>query len=186
MPRFAYGEAPVELEHDRAEAEANLDDTVQDALRDMSLDSAGAGNAQPRRPAIGTTSQRSRQDSVAPMSYSPNMDPQDRYVNLVGAVVPRPDLDGFRPVAAFAFASPSAASGIATKSCLALSNVGFLAVSNDATLMVVDMRGPDVLLVDSPGAGRSAALDKGKYQAKVDSSPITALTWTVCAIGEGE
>ncbi|BGP30846.1 Lethal(2) giant larvae sro7 [Rhodotorula toruloides] len=179
--RFAYGEAPRELEQDRANAEAHLDDTVQDALRDMNLD--GATNPAPPRPTFGSTSQQSRQGSFAPTSFSADMDPQDRYVNLADAVVPRPDLDGFRPIAAFAFASTSAASGIASKSCLALSNIGFLAVSHDATLMIVDMRGPDVLLVDSAGFGRSAS-DKGKNKAKFDNSPITALTWTVCAIAE--
>ncbi|BGO90368.1 hypothetical protein NBRC10512_001797 [Rhodotorula toruloides] len=179
--RFAYGEVPRELEQDRADAEATLDDTVQGALRDMNLDTA---NPVPPRPPFGSTSQQSRQGAFAPTSYSADMDPQDRYINLTGAAVPRPDLDGFRPIAAFAFASTSSASGIASKSCLAFSNIGFLAVSNDATLMVVDMRGPDVLLVDSAGSGRSVASDKGKSKAKVDNSPVTALTWTVSAIGE--
>ncbi|GEM06712.1 WD40 containing SNARE-dependent exocytosis protein [Rhodotorula toruloides] len=180
--RFAYGAAPLELEQDRVDAEANLDDTVRNALRDMNL--GGTASSAPPRPHFGSTSQPSRNGSFAPASHSANMDPQDRYVNLAGGAVPRPDLDGFRPVAAFAFSSASSTSGIAQKSGLALSNVGFLAVSNDATLMVVDMRGPDVLLVDSAGSGRSAASEKGKSKAKLDSSPITALTWTVCAIGE--
>jgi len=124
---------------------------------------------------------RSRHNSTASGAHQAELDPQDRYVDLTGAAVPRPDLDGFRPVAGFRFSSPASASGIKARSRLALSSVGFLAASNEASLIVVDLRGPEVVLVDVPGT--SAPSSKGK--GKIDSSAITALSWSICAIGEG-
>ncbi|BGP46843.1 Lethal(2) giant larvae sro7 [Rhodotorula kratochvilovae] len=199
--RFAYGEQPANVEFDRFEASANLDDTVQGALRDLSLDQAGPSSIPPvahglppsqpvappppsaqRHSRFGSITRRgsSRRDSIAPSAFEPALDPQDHHIDLSGATVPRPDLDGFRPVAAFKFSSPTSASGAAARSCLALSNVGFLAASNEASLIVVDLRGPEVLLVDVPAMGETSKKGKGK----ADASAITALTWTICAIGE--
>ncbi|GAA6001980.1 hypothetical protein JCM10207_003022 [Rhodosporidiobolus poonsookiae] len=195
--RFAYGESLAEVEFDRANAEANLDDTVQHAMQDLSLDRPShlppprspaqmqppPPPSQPRklsRAGSNAFPGRSRSGSTASAAFHAEADPQDHYVDLRGAAVARPDLDGFRPVAAFRFSSSSDAPS--AKGCLALSNVGFLAASNEANLMVVDLRGPEVLLVDVPNAaGRG---DKGKGKSKVDASRITALTWTISAIGE--
>ncbi|GAA5943126.1 hypothetical protein JCM10213_006219 [Rhodosporidiobolus nylandii] len=204
--RFAYGERPADIEFDRVEAEANLDDTVNSAMQDLDLDRPSGQPAFPSHfpqspaptspPPHGRTSRqnslfsgRSRSNSVAHSSSSaafyPSSDPQDAYLDLRGAAVSRPDLDGFRPLCAFRFSSPAFAESGAggQKSCLALSNVGFLAASNEANLLIVDLRGPDVLLLDVPSAAAGRA-DKGKGKLKVDASAITALTWTISPIGE--
>ncbi|GAA6002391.1 uncharacterized protein JCM10292_006635 [Rhodotorula paludigena] len=192
--RFAYGELGAEPGFDRVGDPHHLGSAVEGALRDLSLDRHGsipppeAESSAPASPApgrsrFGSVSHRGRASlSQQSGAFQPESDPQDHHVDLSGSSVPRPDLDGFRPLAAFKFSSPSSASGAATKSKLALSNVGFLAASNDASLLVVDLRGPEVILVDVPGAGGAAAQGKGK--GKIDASPITALTWTICAIGE--
>ncbi|GAA5909875.1 hypothetical protein JCM6882_002039 [Rhodosporidiobolus microsporus] len=209
--RLAYGERPADLEFDRVHAEAALDDTVQDAqdaLADMSLDpqrplhqqqpgssfppptSPGPRNPQPNRlhragsHAFGSSG-RSRTGSVASpsaSSFQPAQDLQDHYIDLRGAVVPRGDLDGFRPVAAFSFAASNGGAP-ASKTRLALSNVGFLAASSEANLLVVDLRGPEVLLLDVPGVGNGGRADK-KGKGKVDASSISALTWTISPIGD--
>jgi len=65
-----------------------------------------------------------------------------------------------------------------------MSDIGFLAASNEANLLVVDMRGPEVLLYDGP---HNQVVDhKGKGKHKADTSSISSLTWTISAIGEGE
>ncbi|GAA5967332.1 hypothetical protein JCM11641_000514 [Rhodosporidiobolus odoratus] len=189
--RFANGEHPADVEFDRIEAEANLDETVENALRDLSLDQAGPSTSvHPPRLSSPPTSPpppshhrvaraaflafpgRSRSGSIASPAFNAERDPQDHYIDLRGAIVGRPDLDGFRPTAAFKFSSD-----ITSKTCLALSNVGFLAASTGSTLLVVDLRGPDVLLVDVPSGGANG-------KARVDASPITALTWTISSIGK--
>ncbi|GAA6050920.1 hypothetical protein JCM3770_002538 [Rhodotorula araucariae] len=195
---FAYGEQGTNPELERADAAANLDDTVQGALRGLSLDESGPSSippapgsshvsttplpSAPHHSRFGSIHHRasSRRDSVTSGSFQRELDPQDHHVDISGAAVPRPDLDGFRPVAAFNFSSPTSASGAAARSCLALSNVGFIAASNEASLIVVDLRGPEVVLVDVPVAGDVSR--KGK--TKVDASAITAMTWSICAIGE--
>ena len=175
---------------------------MQGALRDLSLDQAGTSSIPPvahglppsqpvappppsaqRHSRFGSISRHgsARRDSNAPSAFQPELDPQDHLIDLTGASVPRLDLDGFRPVAAFKFSSPMSASGGAARSCLALSNVGFLAASNEASLIVVDLRGPEVLLVDVPAMGEPSK----KGEGGADASAITALTWTICAIGEG-
>ncbi|GAA5906729.1 hypothetical protein JCM8208_006372 [Rhodotorula glutinis] len=198
--RFAYGEHLATIELDRAEAADELDDTIQGALHDMSLDGPSSIPPVPRgdptshpvhrvsspppphRSRFGSIAHpgQSRHNSTASAAHQAELDPQDRYVDLAGAAVPRPDLDGFRPVAGFHFSSAASASGIKARSRLALSSVGFLAASNEASLIVVDLRGPEVVLVDVPGTSAPSAKGKGK----IDSSAITALSWTICAIGE--
>ncbi|GAA5852720.1 hypothetical protein JCM8547_002602 [Rhodosporidiobolus lusitaniae] len=182
--RFSYGERQADIELDRVNAADNLDDTVQGALKDLSLNPAGA----PPAPAHSPNRRSSRSNSIpfvgrsrsGSVAFHAEVDPQDHYIDLRGAIVPRPDLDGFRPIAGFNFSNGGGAP--LSKSCLALSNVGFLAASNESNLMVVDLRGPDVLLVDVPGAANDKADKKGK--GKVDSTPITAMTWTISPIGE--
>ncbi|GAA5918972.1 hypothetical protein JCM1841_002666 [Sporobolomyces salmonicolor] len=209
--RWAYGEHPAAIELDRVEAEATLDDTVQEALRDMSLDPADysapsippvspRNHSPPHHPDLRRVSSphrsragslhgslsrhgRNRTSSVSSTpTFHSEMDPQDHYVDLRDAVIPRPDLDGFRPIAGFKFASSSEAGAPSTKTCLALADVGFLAASNEANLIVVDMRGPEVVLVDSPNSPMADI--KGKGKQRPDSSSITSLTWTISPIGE--
>lgn len=186
------------LEEDRAEAEATLDDTVQGALRDLNLDwnnsrapPSGMMNGPPQPhttqpPFKAAHSKLSRhRGSVA--SHSPSMsstqDPQDLLVDLKDAPVRRLDQDGFRPIAGFKFSSSFGEGAPSSKTCLAMSDIGFFAASNEANLIVVDMRGPEVLLFDSP---HSQTIDhKGKGKHKVDPSSISSLTWTISAIGEG-
>lgn len=189
---LSYGERPSDLEYDLVNAETALNETVQDALQDLSLDrptdlpsSPPPPITSPRRTSRSgslafSSSSNSRRGSTAPAhSFRAESDPQDHYVDLRGAVVPRPDLDGFRPIAAFKFAVEAGAPS--RRTCLALSNIGFLAASNEGHLIVVDLRGPEVLLIESAGAGKADKKGKGK----VDASPITVLTWTISPIGEG-
>ena len=180
---------------DRIEAEADLDDTVQGALRDMSLSpdrlpppptfayeqhpaQAPSSSSHPARKRFGSLAHRpgsSRRDSHATETFA--LDPEDLHIDLSGAIVPRPDLDGFRPLAAYR----SLTQEMLARSCLSLSNIGFLASSNGSHLLVVDLRGPEVLHFEA--AGSSPA---GKGKGRPDTSPIVSLTWTVCAIGEGK
>lgn len=186
------------LEEDRAEAEATLDDTVQGALRDLNLDSNTS-----RQPSnmIPPPSQPSYQPSQAPPQHShsklsrhrgsvaspsvtSSYDPQDSYIDLRDAPVRRLDQDGFRPIAGFKFSSNLGEGAPSKKTSLAMSDIGFLAASNEANLLVVDMRGPEVLLYDGP---HNQVVDhKGKGKHKADTSSISSLTWTISAIGEGE
>ncbi|GAA5828420.1 hypothetical protein JCM11251_006237 [Rhodosporidiobolus azoricus] len=206
--RLAYGERPADLEFDRVNAEAELDDTVQDALAQMTLDqqqpprnlstfpaphSPPPVSPTPRSPPPNRLHRagsvafggRSRSDSIAPGSSSFGLfqDPQDHYIDLRGAVVPRGDLDGFRPIAAFSFSVGSNGGAPASKTRLALSNVGFLAASSEGNLLVVDLRGPEVLMLEVPALGAIGKLDK-KGKGKVDGSCISALTWTISPIGD--
>lgn len=168
---------------------------MQGALRDMSLGpdrlppptpfsyeqqhpaQAPSSSSHPARKRFGSLTHRpsSRRDSHANETFA--LDPEDLYIDLSGAVVPRPDLDGFRPLAAYR--SPT--QEMLARSCLSLSNIGFLASSNGSHLLIVDLRGPEVLHFESAGSSPS-----GKGKGRPDTSPIVSLTWTVCAIGEGE
>ncbi|GAA6059605.1 hypothetical protein JCM10212_005104 [Sporobolomyces blumeae] len=204
--RWGYGELPQIIEEDRVEAEAALDDTVQTALRDLNLDSSNrippsqpSHHAPPHveSPILdspSTTGSRSRlsrrhRGSVAsPQQASPadSFDPQDVHVDLRDAPVPRPDQDGFRPVAGFKLSSSATQAGApSSRTCLAMSEIGFLAASNEANLLVVDLRGPDVLLLDgSRHRLHASEHSKGKGKQKVDDSSISSLTWTISPIGE--
>ncbi|GAA5869181.1 hypothetical protein JCM16303_000383 [Sporobolomyces ruberrimus] len=198
--RWGYGELPQMLEEDRVEAEAALDDTVQGALRDLNLDS---NNNRPRPPppsfqnsippaplheSAHTSHPHSKlsrhRGSVAPPPppMSSTFDPQDLCIDLRDGPVRRLDQDGFRPIAGFNFSSSLGEGAPSSKTCLAMSDIGFLAASNDANLLVVDMRGPEVLLFDGP---HSQVVDhKGKGKHKSDNSNISSLAWTISAIGE--
>ncbi|KAI5475669.1 WD40 containing SNARE-dependent exocytosis protein [Pseudohyphozyma bogoriensis] len=162
-------------------------DTVNDTLHELSLDSptspttptspVSPAHVPSHRPSfslpVGRRKSVSTKSALSP-SAEAQLDLQDLHVDLSYAQIFRPHLDGFRPAAAFTL-TPG------RTRCLALSDVGFLAASSDATLLIVDMRGPDVLLLDDP----SSPVDvKGKGKAKGDSSPITSLTWCIAAISE--
>ncbi|GAA6005260.1 hypothetical protein JCM11491_002638 [Sporobolomyces phaffii] len=189
--RWGYGELPQMLEEDRVEAEAALDDTVQGALRDLNLGNSSSAMP-PVQPAYPSTrsphptaahSKLSRhRGSVVSPTLSSSFDPQDSYVDLRDGPVRRLDQDGFRPIAGFKFSSSLGEGAPSSKTCLAMSDIGFLAASNEANLVVVDMRGPEVLIYDGP---HSQVVDhKGKGKHKVDTSSISSLTWTISAIGE--
>lgn len=170
------------LEEDRVEAQATLDGTVQGALRDLNLDSSASTSQPPFRAPPSKLSRH--RASVAAPSAQPTYDPQDSFVDLVDAPVRRLDQDGFRCVAGFKFSSSSADGALSSKTCLAMSDIGFLAAANDANLLIADMRGPGVLLFDGP---HSQAVDpKGKGKHRADNSSISSLAWTITAIGEGE
>ncbi|GAA5976856.1 hypothetical protein JCM10908_005652 [Rhodotorula pacifica] len=189
--RFAYGEHPADIEVDRIEAEADLDGTVQGALRDMSLGPdrlppPGFPYNNPTQTPTASHSAKHRLGSLAHhgssrrsshVAEAPSLDPQDLYIDVTGAVVPRPDFDGFRPIAVYR--SPT--QDLLTRSCLSMSNIGFLASSNGATLLIIDLRGPEVIFFEMAGTATSAT---GKGKSRPDSSPIVSLTWTICAIGE--
>lgn len=102
------------------------------------------------------------------------LDPQDSCIQLSGAQIDRPDLDGFRPVAAIIFPT-------GTTTCLAMSDIGFVALSADANLVIVDLRGPEVLWLEDVDGAKSG---KGKGK-RSDSRPITSLTWAIGAVGDG-
>jgi hypothetical protein len=105
----------------------------------------------------------------------------DCFLDLSLAVVQRPFQDGLRSFACFIIPA-------ASKTCLNFSDIGFLAASSDSTLLIADMRGPEVLLVDSPSRPFTSGQGKGKGKSKLrsDSSPITSLTWTISATMEGK
>ncbi|GAA5823542.1 hypothetical protein JCM5353_006298 [Sporobolomyces roseus] len=176
--RWGYGELPQMLEEDRVEAQATLDGTVQGALRDLNLDSSASTS----QPASGPSKLGQHRASVASPSARSAYDPQDSFVDLVDGPVRRLDHDGFRPIAGFKFSSSSVDGAPSSNTCLAMSDIGFLAAANDANLLVADMRGPDVLLFDGP---HSQTVDhKGKGKHRADNSSISSLTWTITAIGE--
>lgn len=145
--------------------------------------SLGPDQLPPASASAGSDRQRAPARNASHPGSESLLDPQDLHIDLTGAAVARPDLDGFRPVAAF----KAALSEMASKRCLTLSDIGFLAASRGSTLLVVDLRGSDVLLLDVPGHASSIADGRGgKGKGKPDSSPITALQWTICSLGEGE
>ncbi|GAA5898928.1 uncharacterized protein JCM6883_003474 [Sporobolomyces salmoneus] len=191
--KWGYGELPQMLEEDRVEAEAALDDTVQGALRDLNLDS-NTTRPPPPHPSFDSSQAQRRQShsklsrhrgsvaAASPSFDSSSHDPQDLYVDLRDAPVLRLDQDSFRPIAGFKFSSSLGEGAPSSKTCLAMSDIGFFAASNEANLVVVDMRGPEVLFFDGP---HSQPVDhKGKGKHKVDSTSISSLTWTISAIGE--
>ncbi|GAA5990640.1 hypothetical protein JCM5350_001338 [Sporobolomyces pararoseus] len=189
--KWGYGELPQMLEEDRVEAEAALDDTVQGALRDLNLDSNVPGpppqsfhqSTQPPYQQQSYSKLSRHRGSVASPSISSSFDPQDLYIDLRGAPVRRLDQDGFRPIAGFKFSSSLGEGAPSSKTSLFTSDIGFLAASNDANLLVVDMRGPEVLLFDGPHS-QQVVDHKGKGKHKVDTSCISSLAWTISAIGE--
>lgn len=176
-------------------AEANLEDTVQGALRDMSLGPdrlpppSSFSYDSPSNVPLSSHTARNRLGSLArygssrrnsrTTDASSSFDPEDLFIDVTGAAVPRPDLDGFRPIAAYR--SPT--QEMLARSCLNLSNIGFLASSNGSHLLVVDLRGPNILHFEPAGGANVTTAGKGK--GRPDSSPIVSLAWTVCAIGEG-
>lgn len=113
-----------------------------------------------------------------------SQDIQDRCIDLSHLSNSRPHLDSFQPSAAFSL-PPLLSSE--SKSCLALSDIGFLAASSGNTLLIADLRGPDVLLYESARLNSSVnSNSRSKGKGKVDQSIITNLNWTISAIGEGE
>ncbi|KAM0788575.1 hypothetical protein ACM66B_001699 [Microbotryomycetes sp. NB124-2] len=185
VARHGYGEQrdSLAVQVEAAQAQNQLSDTVNEALQDMRL--AETSRSVPRHrvgPAIATQNQPERKLSSArrtslarqPQQTPPGLDLRDEAFDLSGAIVPRPFHDGLRPFAAFALP-------IAGSTCLEISDTGFLAASSGPVLLIADLRGPDVLLIQSFGV-QSAV--KHKHKFKPDSSPITSLTWTICATNE--
>lgn len=88
--------------------------------------------------------------------------------------------DSFKPIAAVSFPVPSSMSSSA-KSNLSLANIGFLAASVGSHLMVINMRGPEVMLFDN-------GLTKVKKHKGLhgDGTEITALNWCMSSLTEGE
>lgn len=175
------------------EAESGLNETVNAALREMSIDdgfdqSSTRGPTSPtsglrghmpslRRPSP-SISRKNKSNSSAPTTNF-NED-QDRIVNLSHLPIRQSHIDSFRPIVAFSLPSHS-------QSCLAMSDIGFLASSSGAALAIIDMRGPEILYFD-PGESSGFLGGNSKGKGKVgrsDGSHITSLTWTISAIGEG-
>ncbi|ORY72386.1 hypothetical protein BCR35DRAFT_307654 [Leucosporidium creatinivorum] len=194
ISRLGYGDKrdPLSVEYARAGAEDDLHDNVNSALESLSLD--GPDPSAPPAPILPPPSSKSpslsshsrrfstrRRSSSTATGASPSHDLelQDHYIDLSLIPSPRPFHDGWRAVGGFIFpSSPSATS----KTCLELSDIGFLAASSENSLIVADMRGPEVLLVDTPG--RATEGGKGKGKARSDSSAITSLKWTISPISE--
>lgn len=113
----------------------------------------------------------SRRPSQAPPTPTiPTVDVNDLLFDLSSIRNYRPHLDGFRPVAGFKIPSHP-------QSCVFMSDIGFLASSSGSALLMVDMRGPEILHWNQGNK-------KGKQ--KEDPSAITSLVFTVSAIGDGE
>ncbi|GAA6012247.1 hypothetical protein JCM8202_003257 [Rhodotorula sphaerocarpa] len=165
--RFAYGEHRIDLELDRVEAESGLDHTVHDALQTMSLGQDQPPSAAPSPSPGGLGGQG-----------HPNLEAEDLFVDLSGAPVPHTDHDGFRPVGAV---KSTVADDVTLKRCLALSNIGFLALSSGADLVVLDLRGPEVLHFESPKP--TAPSGRSKSKKPVEGAPIASLTWSICPVG---
>ncbi|PWN24726.1 hypothetical protein BDZ90DRAFT_234681 [Jaminaea rosea] len=79
--------------------------------------------------------------------------------------------------------------------CLAHSNIGFLALACGAGLAIVDLRGPEVLMSEGMGgdfsvgpptsqgkSGMRARRAERKLLEAESSAPVTGLTWTVCRL----
>ncbi|GAA5939650.1 uncharacterized protein JCM15063_005244 [Sporobolomyces koalae] len=185
--RWAYGEMPQMLEEDRIDSQTQLDDTVQGALAELRLGTTPGPNMSLHQPPPphARLSRRGGPTASAQLSGPSTLDPQDCYIDLRGAPVLRLDQDGFRPIAALDFGASSKDGAPSVKTCLALSNIGFVAASNEANLVVVDLRGPEVLLLDGPHLAKPAHKDsKGKGSHKVDASNISSLAWTISAMGQ--
>lgn len=195
--RLVYGERELSgyaASMDLESATEDADDAVAGALRDLSLDripdaplldsqnshsspnpSSKSSSSPHRRLSLGR-----RKSVVASsksiLSHEPEPELQDQHVDISRIIPARPSIDGFRPIAAFTM-PPS------RRTQLAMSDVGFLAASSEGALLIVDMRGPEVLLFETPAASDGG---KGKGKVKTDPSAVTSLTWAICAIGEGE
>ncbi|KAL8291471.1 hypothetical protein RQP46_002449 [Phenoliferia psychrophenolica] len=184
--RLVYGQREqsayaAELELDSVTSDANS--AITGALNELDLEQAEPSPPSPTSAKEEKPSRRislvSRRKSLSTKSSAPSSatiseppaDFQDQHVDLSLYRIPNPTIDGFRPAAAFKM-PPS------RRTTLAMSDVGFLAASSEAALIIVDMRGPEVLLFET-GAGTDR---KGKV--KGDSSNISSLTWAICAIGE--
>lgn len=158
----------MEAQFEQFRGEDDVNSAISNALEDMSMYSSSQVPAPAtkrrtltRKGSVATSSQASfaSHNTQTDLSPLPNL---------------RPHLDGFRPVAGFALPPSS-------RTCIAVSDIGFFAASSEASLLIVDMRGPEVLLFDSSGRQSS----KGKGWHRADPSPITSLTWTISAISEG-
>ncbi|SCV67903.1 BQ2448_5514 [Microbotryum intermedium] len=184
LARLNYGDLRdlSTIEHDRAGAEAELDETISDALNDMNVNSVEAiSNPDPqRRASIEPTPSHLRKGSVASTSYpAPSRDLSDHFIDLSVVLTRRPDRDGFRAVGAFLLPPPNS---LNAPFCVELADIGFLAASSGNILLIADLRGPEVLLYDDPTILSYGK--KGKSKAKPDASSVTSLRWTVTAIGD--
>lgn len=116
-----------------------------------------------------------RKSSAASAAAQHAVTLQDSHIDLSTIPSVRPWVDGFRPVAGFSLP-------LSPHNCIAVADIGFFAASSESSLLIFDMRGPEIVLLDTP---TSPPL-KGKGRTKHDSSPITSLKWSICAIGDGK
>ncbi|KDE03147.1 hypothetical protein MVLG_06342 [Microbotryum lychnidis-dioicae p1A1 Lamole] len=185
LARLGYGDLRdlSTIEHDRADAEAELDETISDALNGMNVNSveANPSAAPPRRAStVNPTPSRLRKGSVASASFAtPSRDPSDCFIDLSVVLARRPDRDGFRAVGAFLLPPPNS---LKAPFCIELADIGFFAASSGNILLIADLRGPEVLLYDDPTILSYGK--KGKSKTKPDTSTVTSLKWTVSAVGE--
>lgn len=166
-----------------------LDSTVQGALQDLNIAGPSSSfastshhpdNLAPAQPSRKLSRrQRTPSQTHTPQMNNPPISESECFFDLSMAVVARPFHDGLRSFACFTIPP-------AGRTCLDFSDIGFLAASSDATLLIADMRGPEVLLVDSPARPFMGGKSKGKHKLRSDPSPITSLTWTISPTMEGE
>lgn len=189
LTRFVYGEKGPSLyasEFQLERAEEDVDDAVSGALADLDIDASVPELPPPRvgsptsfAPSGKSSTSTGRRFSMRRPTLSPeeeHEEMQEQTVDLSLVFVPRRNVDGFRPVAGFKIPA-------SRKSCLAMSDIGFLAASAESSLLLVDMRGPEVLLYETPANAAEGEKKKGR---RTDFSAITSLAWTISTLGDGE
>lgn len=74
-----------------------------------------------------------------------------------------------------------------SSSCIALSNIGFLAVSSGTSVTIVDLKRMEILFFDPAVISSEADLDQWQSESEshVDKSEITSLKWVLTSIAEG-
>lgn len=175
-------------------AEEDLNHTVQDALRDLQLDGPSSSQRQypplpeslPNSPTMEPGSRRGsgllRRKSVASPTLADVTDYQDYHIDLSSFPPLDPLQDGWRPIAAFALPGGGA---VGVTRTLAFSDVGFLAASAGPSLILVDLRRNEVLCVETATTSSfESTKGKGKHGARTDTSPVTALSFTISPCGE--
>lgn len=194
-PDPAAVQSPALMEAYASMAEDNLNATVQDALQDLNLDRAGPSSPtyqsrQPSAPTSPTLDDNYRRGSILrkksarspklPSSVQ-SLDPQDLHTDVSGYPPVDPYTDGFRPIAAFTVPEGDAVGAVKLAT---LSDVGFLAVSSGASLVIADLRRCEVLLAESSTVAVDSSKGKGKHGMRADNSPITSHCWTISPCGD--
>ncbi|KAM0753508.1 hypothetical protein T439DRAFT_377696 [Meredithblackwellia eburnea MCA 4105] len=205
--RLVYGEQEssawrAEDAFDRTAEDAH--ETVTSALNDLSLDTvpeqppdlASGHNEHLPHSTNASSKSDERQTSTSPrrrmslrkpssiVSHSePALEIQDQCIDLSLATSFDSSIDSFRPVCALRLPPPPSVSASSARkaSCVVISNIGFVSVSSGAALMIVDLRGPEVLLYEDPATVSIHGKGKGKGS---DASPVTSLSWAICALGQ--